>query len=242
MLLVADSRETGSIRQTSGEQRRARARRRLALFPPASSSNTLKVSPSGIESAVLGSCDGYGRRWRRVHTARAAVRGDAVATMDSIRRGSAAVNDTPQETSCRGTRGQTRSEIAALAGKNLACLRPHYQHTDLARMQYFFSLLPSPSPPISSTWSSYSAILSHSRSEYTELRTRYLISPDGGWVNDGASPSASPRIDQSVSMVGPALVEVQVNNPLGLDSGNPWSTWFDSLELRRTIRQDVKRT
>lgn len=35
---------------------------------------------------------------------------------------------------------------------------------------------------------------------------------------------------------------VQVNNPLSLEESNPWKSWFEDLELRRMIRQDVQRT
>lgn len=106
--------------------------------------------------------------------------------------------------------------------------------------QYFFGLLPSPSPPSASTWSAYEIALQHSRSDYEQLRTRFLTSPDGTWVNDGASSTShSPKLSGHTNM---KTAEVQVNNPLGLDSANPWSSWFQDLELRRTIRQDVQRT
>ena len=31
-------------------------------------------------------------------------------------------------------------------------------------------------------------------------------------------------------------------DPLSLDGGSPWKTWFVHLDLRTTIRQDVDRT
>lgn len=124
-------------------------------------------------------------------------------------------------------------------------------------MQFFFDLLPAPTPlsstptsESSSTLSTYSLLLSQSRSAYSELRERYLRAPDGRWVRDGedtslaetaaanggtsgGAPSAAPRL---------AKVEVKGNNPLGLDEENPWKLWFADLELRKTIRQDVLRT
>lgn len=108
-------------------------------------------------------------------------------------------------------------------------------------LQYFFSLLPSPAAPSSSTSSNYSLLLAHARSEYAELRDRYLRSPDGGWVNDGVGTESSARAAPKAG-AGTTKSDVTVNNPLGLDSSNPWSTWFADLELRRTIRQDVERT
>ncbi|GAA5890399.1 hypothetical protein JCM5296_002811 [Sporobolomyces johnsonii] len=120
--------------------------------------------------------------------------------------------------------------------------------------RYFFSLLPSPSSLAASpststaTYSTHALLLSRSRSEYTELRERYLRSPDGGWVKDGAEDDRDGRgaatAKGSDQQAGgrPVKVDVKVNNPLGLDEDNPWQTWFQDLELRRTIRQDVQRT
>ncbi|GAA5976633.1 hypothetical protein JCM10908_005576 [Rhodotorula pacifica] len=119
--------------------------------------------------------------------------------------------------------------------------------------RFFFDLLPAPTPlpstpasGSSSTLSTYSLLLSQSRSAYSELRERYLRAPDGRWVRDGedatltgpanggiASDNGAPRL---------AKIEVKGNNPLGLDEENPWKTWFADLELRKTIRQDVLRT
>ncbi|KAK4051847.1 hypothetical protein OIV83_002552 [Microbotryomycetes sp. JL201] len=106
--------------------------------------------------------------------------------------------------------------------------------------RYFFGLLPSPSVQSRSSVPTYGVILNHSRAEYSSLREQYLRAPDGHWVNDGATQLKSdinaPERPSSIAM------NVQVNNPLGLDDANPWSTWFQDLELRRTIRQDVQRT
>ncbi|KAM0751577.1 RabGAP/TBC [Meredithblackwellia eburnea MCA 4105] len=119
--------------------------------------------------------------------------------------------------------------------------------------RYFFSLLPSPSTPTAATRSTYAFLLTQSRSEYAELRDRFLKSPDGTYVNDGdhesldsAHSSAPPGKPSSLGhgdrKQRSATLGVQVNNPLSQEPGNLWSTWFDDLELRRTIRQDVKRT
>ncbi|GAA5950232.1 hypothetical protein JCM3765_004248 [Sporobolomyces pararoseus] len=120
--------------------------------------------------------------------------------------------------------------------------------------RYFFSLLPSPSslaasPSTTSTFSTYSLLLSRQRSEYEDLREQYLRAPDGGWIKDGESEGTgekSSRGESSVSTIGngkrPVKVDVKVNNPLGLEENNPWQSWFADLELRKTIRQDVQRT
>ncbi|SCV74092.1 BQ2448_6524 [Microbotryum intermedium] len=125
--------------------------------------------------------------------------------------------------------------------------------------RYFFSLLPTPAPlgsasiP-SSTWTSYERMLQHARSEYSSLRTTYLRSPDGKWCSDYLSlasiespkPPVPPKFTanglSSVASGGITKVQVDQNNPLAIDEGNPWTSWFEDLELRRVIRQDVSRT
>lgn len=111
-------------------------------------------------------------------------------------------------------------------------------------LQYFFGLLPSPTGPSSSTSSSTAQLLARARSEYSDLRDKYLRSPDGGWVNDGEQGSAGgPKSPRTTAAQGPKVkLDLNVNNPLGLDEGNQWSAWFKDLELRRVIRQDVQRT
>lgn len=117
--------------------------------------------------------------------------------------------------------------------------------------QFFFDLLPDPTPipstPTSgsgSTLATYRLLLSQSRSSYTQLRERYLRAPDGRWVQDeGDDASTLSRAKQDpVDAPRLAKVEVRGNNPLGLEEENPWKTWFDDLELRKVIRQDVLRT
>lgn len=114
--------------------------------------------------------------------------------------------------------------------------------------RYFFSLLPSPAPLSFSTRAPYSLLLARSRSEYAELSARYLRSPDGGLVNDGDGDSlgnasnGNEKASRLPDVLGLSGLGVQVNNPLSLDSENPWQSWFADLELRKTIRQDVQRT
>jgi TBC1 domain family protein 5 len=124
-------------------------------------------------------------------------------------------------------------------------------------LQYFFGLLPSPSslsasPSTASTFSAYSLLLSRQRSEYNELREKYLRAPDGGWIKDGEESGTDGTGEKGsrISSNGtgqsneerPIKVDVKLNNPLGLEEDNPWQSWFADLELRKTIRQDVQRT
>lgn len=83
--------------------------------------------------------------------------------------------------------------------------------------QFFFSLL-----PIQTT--NYNLILERSRNDYDELRQKFLRSPD-------------ELLDSNKN-----YSRNDVNNPLSLDIESPWVDWFDSLELRRVILQDVERT
>ncbi|BGP14289.1 hypothetical protein JCM10213v2_002234 [Rhodosporidiobolus nylandii] len=126
--------------------------------------------------------------------------------------------------------------------------------------RYFFSLLPSPttlpSPSASAdTFHTYSLQLSSSRSHYASLRERYLRAPDGKWVQDGAFSAggqeekgktednglrSSAGSGKGAKMLQKA--DASRNNPLGLEEENPWSSWFEDLELRKEIRKDVQRT
>ena len=107
--------------------------------------------------------------------------------------------------------------------------------------QYYFSLLPPPSAASTSSSSTYALFLGRSRAEYAELRDRFLRSPDGGWVADGETEGGTSK-DGPGRKASPSTLDVNVNNPLSQEPSNLWGTWFDDLELRRTIRQDVKRT
>ncbi|GJN87110.1 hypothetical protein Rhopal_000055-T1 [Rhodotorula paludigena] len=112
--------------------------------------------------------------------------------------------------------------------------------------RYFFGILPSPAPlsDTPSAYSTYELLLSQSRSHYTELRERYLRSPDGRWINDGGTGAGASSTGHATTagQAGLAKVDAKANNPLGLDEENPWQAWFLDLELRKTIRQDVLRT
>ncbi|GEM06910.1 TBC domain protein, Rab GTPase activator [Rhodotorula toruloides] len=122
--------------------------------------------------------------------------------------------------------------------------------------RYFFELLPAPTPPPSvssssslSTLPTYSLLLSQARTAYEELRERYLRAPDGRWAADGETggadnPAPAPPTSKANGVASGHLrkVDVKANNPLGLDDENPWQAWFEDLDLRKMIRQDVQRT
>ncbi|KAL8279810.1 hypothetical protein RQP46_007660 [Phenoliferia psychrophenolica] len=146
------------------------------------------------------------------------------------------------------------AQWAAFFGDPLLSL-PHLKHKAITghldsrglrslHWRYYFSLLPSPSATSTSSSSTYALFLGRSRAEYAELRDRFLRSPDGGWVADGETEggtSKDGRKDGRKASTSTAI-DVNVNNPLSQEPSNLWGTWFDDLELRRTIRQDVKRT
>ena len=70
------------------------------------------------------------------------------------------------------------------------------------------------------------------------------MAPDGRWASDcshlvddgpGAGPS-SPSLTPAFNSPQGAW------DPLSLDGSSPWKTWFEHLELRGTVSQDVERT
>lgn len=158
-----------------------------------------------------------------------------------------------------GARGNSGSKtwltLPGVAGKLSRDPHPRSETADgdSRPAQFFFDLLPLPSPlpstpgstSSSSTFGTYSLLLSQSRSSYSALRERYLRAPDGRWVQDEDSPQGPPVPEKGSGPAGaPRLAKVQVkgNNPLGLEEENPWISWFEDLELRKVIRQDVLRT
>ncbi|PCH38432.1 RabGAP/TBC [Wolfiporia cocos MD-104 SS10] len=76
------------------------------------------------------------------------------------------------------------------------------------------------------------------RKEYVDLLLERMRAPDGSYEDGlivpgtGAQP---PRVERSGQ-------NLERNNPLSLDDENPWREWFASVELRKTISQDVERT
>ncbi|KAJ7109299.1 rab-GTPase-TBC domain-containing protein [Mycena epipterygia] len=93
-------------------------------------------------------------------------------------------------------------------------------------------LQPSPdaeaSPPLDS--------LRASRKKYARLLMEHMRAPDGSYEEGFVLPGSSmPERQASAS-------DLETNNPLSLHNENPWKEWFASVELRKTILQDVERT
>jgi TBC1 domain family protein 5 len=116
----------------------------------------------------------------------------------------------------------------------------------LTRPQMYLGQLP---VPHSSTapFSGWQIALEHSRAEWASLRTTYLRSPDGVWVNDAPQGKAATHAERSspIREANGALTKASdatASNPLGLETSNPWRQWFADLELRKALWQDVERT
>ena len=92
------------------------------------------------------------------------------------------------------------------------------------------------------------------RQEYVAALKEVMQAPDGnyaeGFILPGQSRPPTPVLKQGA---------FEKNNPLSLDEEvllfpykstainswypqNPWKKWFESVELRKTILQDVQRT
>ncbi|KIM28970.1 hypothetical protein M408DRAFT_8402 [Serendipita vermifera MAFF 305830] len=75
------------------------------------------------------------------------------------------------------------------------------------------------------------------RLEYVAALKQVMQAPDGNYAEGFTLPGQS-RPPTPVPKQG----AFEKNNPLSLDEENPWKTWFESVELRKTILQDVQRT
>ncbi|KDQ59571.1 hypothetical protein JAAARDRAFT_205600 [Jaapia argillacea MUCL 33604] len=88
--------------------------------------------------------------------------------------------------------------------------------------------------------SSLPAFLDSSRAwrrQYADLLLELLRAPDGSYedrltIPGETSPSKRPQQNGNLDQ----------NNPLSLHHQNPWKEWFASMDLRKTIMQDVERT
>ncbi|PWN53873.1 hypothetical protein IE53DRAFT_338113 [Violaceomyces palustris] len=113
--------------------------------------------------------------------------------------------------------------------------------------------------------SSWPAILDRERQQYSHWRRCHLRAPDGNFppeagINQeeeeqeilpaetgGRFPSPPHRFSSRQTMDGRSgevgvIRDLTVNNPLSLDTSNPWKTHYASLEIRKTIALDVDRT
>ncbi|KAJ7273636.1 rab-GTPase-TBC domain-containing protein [Mycena haematopus] len=83
-------------------------------------------------------------------------------------------------------------------------------------------------PPLSS--------LRASRKKWKHLISEHMRAPDGSY-EEGVIPGSSSSLERRAS-----ASDLETNNPLSLHNENPWKEWFTSVELRKTILQDVERT
>ncbi|EPQ58582.1 RabGAP/TBC [Gloeophyllum trabeum ATCC 11539] len=75
------------------------------------------------------------------------------------------------------------------------------------------------------------------RRQYSDLLLKHLRAPDGSYEEKLVIPGMTGSPKRS-GVNG----DLDKNNPLSLDQENPWKEWFASMELRKTIQQDVERT
>ncbi|KAG7452579.1 RabGAP/TBC [Guyanagaster necrorhizus] len=80
--------------------------------------------------------------------------------------------------------------------------------------------------------------LRETRSQYAALLLQKMRAPDGSYEGGFALPGSLPSPKHEFRLE----VNLDRNNPLSLHTENPWTEWFASVELRKTILQDVERT
>ncbi|CED83991.1 Ypt/Rab-specific GTPase-activating protein GYP6 [Phaffia rhodozyma] len=101
--------------------------------------------------------------------------------------------------------------------------------------EFYLGLLPSHDP------STFLKPLSTSRVTYDTMRSQYLRAPDGRWAADVSVPAGVKTRDVGEA-AGKSKGDLGINNPLSLESENPWQSWFRDVELRKEIKKDVERT
>ncbi|KAK2466961.1 hypothetical protein APHAL10511_001219 [Amanita phalloides] len=85
--------------------------------------------------------------------------------------------------------------------------------------------------------SSLLEVLRYSRVQFTDLLLQYMRAPDGSYEEDFRLPGSDSPPKRTTS-----AFNIETNNPLSLHKENPWRQWFESVELRKIISQDVERT
>ncbi|KAF8590477.1 RabGAP/TBC [Ramaria rubella] len=92
------------------------------------------------------------------------------------------------------------------------------------------SLNPHPVPPLDS--------LRQERARYVSLLREKMSAPDGSYEEGFQVPGDFTPMPAASRKPN----DLSLNNPLSLDSSNPWHAYFSAIESRNTIRQDVERT
>ncbi|PFH54401.1 hypothetical protein AMATHDRAFT_78639 [Amanita thiersii Skay4041] len=97
-----------------------------------------------------------------------------------------------------------------------------------------------PGDPLPTTPVSLQAIqetLRDLRGRYISLLLEYMKAPDGSYEESFRPPGLTVPPKKA-----PKASNINTNNPLSLHEENPWKQWFEAVELRKTILQDVERT
>ncbi|KAJ7219200.1 RabGAP/TBC [Mycena pura] len=79
--------------------------------------------------------------------------------------------------------------------------------------------------------------LQASRQKYARLLKKHMRAPDGTYEEGSVIPGTMISHERQAPSDN-----LETNNPLSLHNENPWKEWFASVELRKTILQDVERT
>ncbi|KAF8628420.1 hypothetical protein AX15_003941 [Amanita polypyramis BW_CC] len=74
------------------------------------------------------------------------------------------------------------------------------------------------------------------RKQFVNLLLEHMRAPDDSYEESFRLPGSD------IPQKRTSAVNLETNNPLSLHDENPWRQWFQSVELRRTISQDVERT
>ncbi|KAF8274226.1 rab-GTPase-TBC domain-containing protein [Lactarius quietus] len=94
-----------------------------------------------------------------------------------------------------------------------------------------------PQPELPPSPTSYRRAFNSSRKQFTDLLLEKMRAPDGSY-EDGFVVPGGEKLPARTEQPG----NLERNNPLSLHDENPWTEWFATVELRKTIAQDVERT
>ncbi|KAH9063811.1 RabGAP/TBC [Lactarius deliciosus] len=94
-----------------------------------------------------------------------------------------------------------------------------------------------PQPELPPDPTSYRRALGLSRKQFTDSLLEKMRAPDGSY-EDGFVVPGGEELPTRTEQPG----NLERNNPLSLHDENPWREWFATVELRKTIAQDVERT
>ncbi|KAF8077999.1 rab-GTPase-TBC domain-containing protein [Lyophyllum atratum] len=79
----------------------------------------------------------------------------------------------------------------------------------------------------------------YSRQDYVKQLREHMRAPDGSYEEGFILPGSPKLLERTPRAI---VANLDTNNPLSLHNENPWKIWFASVDLRKTILQDVERT